>query len=239
MGDPSVHLWLAQSNKRAGVVRQVAAESSRKQPEADASRRKQTQADASRAPPRTARSARGACMHGYHTTHKTPLWRFERQQWRSPTCSLPTQLACLLLTIASVCYSCTQAHPSDAVDGQVSRPRAQPDRTVDSHASRALGSPAVPTSGIPAAPMIQIPYGGMHACLLTQCKPTSWCMSQADTTAKEKEMGAILVLKQSRDVDGDRVPITREQMAVVYAQQVVEYGMRITPAMARSRGLSP
>jgi hypothetical protein len=102
VGDPSMHLWLAQSNKRAGVVRQVAAESSRKQPEADASRRKQTQADASRAPPRTARYARGACMHGYHTTHKTPLWRFERQQWRSPTCSLPTQLACLLLTIASV-----------------------------------------------------------------------------------------------------------------------------------------
>ena len=56
-------------------------------------------------------------------------------------------------------------------------------------------------------------------------------MSQADTTAKEKEMGAILVLKQSRDVDGDRVPITREQMAIVYAQQVVEYGMRIPPAM--------
>ena len=56
-------------------------------------------------------------------------------------------------------------------------------------------------------------------------------MSQADTTAKEKEMGAILVLKQSRDVDGDRVPITREQMAIVYAQQVVEYGMSIPPAM--------
>jgi hypothetical protein len=48
VGDPSVHLRLAQSNKRAGVVRQVAAESSRKQPEAAASRRKQTQADASR-----------------------------------------------------------------------------------------------------------------------------------------------------------------------------------------------
>ena len=33
VGDPSMHLWLAQSNKRAGVVRQVAAESSRKQPD--------------------------------------------------------------------------------------------------------------------------------------------------------------------------------------------------------------
>ena len=48
VGVPSMHLWLAQSNKRAGVVRQVAAESSRKQMQADASRRKQTQADASR-----------------------------------------------------------------------------------------------------------------------------------------------------------------------------------------------
>ena len=80
----------------------------------------------------------------------------------------------------------------------------------------------------------------MHACYLTMCMPLQ-SPRQADKRSREadekseKDMGAVLVFKQLRAEERDRIPITREDMAVAYAQAVIEYGMGIPPEMGYYR----